>query len=476
MPLSADARDVTAGAGHRRFLRLVRDVRRAALGAPSEIASRQRARLSALVDFARAGSGFYRKLYAALPGEIRDLRDLPPVAKGDLMANFDAWMTDRAATRDTAEAFVGDPALVGRLYLGRHVAFATSGTTGRPAILIHDRDAVAVYLALAAGRYLPSRFSAGAGLPFLAGAGRTATIVTTGGHFTSSVIESLVRRRFPRISGRNRVYSLLAPLSDLVAALNRFRPAIVGSYPTALSLLAAEQAAGRLRIRPALALSGAERLSPAARQRIAEAFRCTVRDTYAASEFLGIAFDCRLGRLHVNADWAILEPVDADFRPVPAGTASFSTLLTNLANRVQPLIRYDLRDSVTVDPAPCPCGSRLPVIQVEGRADEILPLETAAGETRMLLPLVVATVVEEAPGIRSYQVIRIGARRLSVRIDEAPGFDRGAVCGDVVRRLRDYLSRQGLDAVAVDLSEERPRRNAAGGKLRQVLLDPPRAE
>mgnify|MGYP002260884847 CR=1 FL=1 len=39
-----------------------------------------------------------------------------------------------------------------------------------------------------------------------------------------------------QISGRNRVYSLLDPLSGLVAALNDFRPAIVGSYPTALAL------------------------------------------------------------------------------------------------------------------------------------------------------------------------------------------------------------------------------------------------
>ncbi len=455
------------------FGRLFLDARRASRASPSEIAARQRARLADLVEYARARSAFYRELYAPLPRAVPDLGALPPVSKRDLMARFDAWTTDPEATRAGAEAFVDDASLLGRLYLDRHVAFATSGTTGRPAILLHDRGAVAVYLALAAARLLPSLVCGGAVVPFLAGAGRTATIVTTGGHFSSSVVESLARRRFPRLSGRNRVYSLLAPLPEIVAGLNDFRPAVVGTYPTALSLLAAEQAAGRLRIRPALALSGAERLSPAARQRIADAFRCPVRETYAASEFMGIAFDCRLGRLHVNADWAILEPVDADLRPVPPGRPSGSTLLTNLANRVQPLIRYDLGDSVTLDQEPCPCGSRLPVVRVEGRTDEILALETPAGETRMLLPLVVATVVEDAPGIASYQVIRRGPRILSLRIGEAGGFDRGSVCDDVVRRLRAYLVRQGLGTVAVEVSGERPRRNAAGGKLRQVLSAPP---
>lgn len=454
------------------LLPLLRDVRRAGHGPPAGIASRQRARLLGLIQFARARSAFYRELYASLPADIRDPGSLPPVTKADLMANFEASTTDPAATRETAGAFVGNPALIGRLYLDRHVAFATSGTTGRPAIFLHDRGAVNVYLALGAVRRLASLLSAGSVRPFLAGGGRAATIVTTGGHYTSSVVESLARRRFPGLSGRHRVYSLLAPLPDIVAALNDFRPAIIGSYATALSLLAGEQAAGRLRIRPALALSGAERLSPAAGRRIVEAFHCPVRDTYAASEFMGIAFDCRFGRLHVNADWLILEPVDADFRPTPPGVASFSTLLTNLANRVQPLIRYDLGDSITADPAPCACGSPLPVIRVEGRGDEILSLETPDGGERPLLPLVLATVVEETPGVGSYQVIRRGPRRLCLRIDEAPGAGRLDVCDEVARRLREYLSRQGLPTVTVEVTDERPRRNPEGGKLRQVLSEP----
>ena len=173
----------------------------------------------------------------------------------------------------------------------------------------------------------------------------------------------------------------------------------------------------------------------------------------------------------MNADWLILEPVDADYRPVPPGESSFATLLTNLANRVQPLIRYDLGDSVTVLPAPCPCGSPMPVIRVEGRGDEILSLETPEGEKRSLLPLVLATVVEETPGVRSYQVIQRGPRRLCLRVDEAPGAGRLEVCDGIARRLREYLSRQGLPAVTVDVSDERPHREPRGGKLRQILVD-----
>ena len=102
--------------------------------------------------------------------------------------------------------------------------------------------------------------------------------------------------------------------------------------------------------------SGGETLSRRDRADIAGAFGCPVIDDYGASEFLNIAFDCGCGSLHLNRDWVILEPVDREGRPVPDGIASASVLLTNLANFIQPIIRYDLGDSVTMLPQPCSCG------------------------------------------------------------------------------------------------------------------------
>jgi len=452
-------------------VRILTDILRAGRGTSSGLESRQQERLHHLVAFAREHSVFYGKLYSSLPSVIHDPRILPPVSKRDLMANFDGWATDDAVRRETVEAFVADPARVGRYYLDRYLAFATSGTTGRPAVFLHDRGAVNVYIALMLARRLPALIAGGAKASFLGNRGRTATIITTGGHFTSSVIESLARARFPRLSGRNRTFSLLTPLPDLVRALNEYRPAVIGSYPTALAVLAGEQAAGRLRIRPALALSGAERLSPAAAERIKASFHCPLHDTYAASEFMGIAFDCRYGHLHLNADWVLLEPVDAALRPVPPGTPSHSTLLTNLANRVQPILRYDIGDSITMLPDRCPCGSPLPLIRPEGRRDEILYLESPDGGEKPILPLVLATIVEETEGILSYQVIRAGPGRLRVRVDEAPGYDRTRVCDDLLRRLREYLSSLNLGSVVVELTGERPVRDASGGKLRQFYAE-----
>ncbi|MGE5285021.1 MAG: phenylacetate--CoA ligase family protein [Actinomycetota bacterium] len=461
-----------ADMGTPRFPWLLWDILRAGRGGPEGTVLRQKARLRRLIEYARSRSPYYRERYAALPRGAQDLPAFPPVTKADLMANFDRWATDPAVTRETAETFIADPGRLGHLYLDRYVAFSTSGTTGAPAVFLHDRAAMSVYQGLLLARRLPTLISAGDFRPFLRNRARTATIIATGGHFASSVVEALVRNRHPMLSRRNRTFSLMAPLPALVQALNEFRPAVVGSYPTALAVLAGEQAAGRLRIAPALLLSGAERLSTPLGKRISGSFRCPLRDTYAASEFMGIAFDCRYGRLHVNADWLILEPVDAAGEPVSPGEASYTTLLTNLANRVQPLIRYDLGDSVTVSPTPCPCGSPLPAIRAEGRRDEILWIELVDGTIRPLIPLVLATAVEEAPGVLRYQVLQSGPRRLRLRLEEAPGHDRTRVCDDVLGRLRAYLSSQDLAAVEVDLSEERPRGDTAGGKMRQFLIEP----
>src|SRR5690606_33710932 len=79
------------------------------------------------------------------------------------------------------------------------------------------------------------------------------------------------------------------------------------------------------------------------------------------------AFECRHRRLHVNADWVILEPVDASYGPVPVGEPSATVLATSLSNRVQPIIRYDLADSVTVLPDRCGCGTTRPAIRDEWR-------------------------------------------------------------------------------------------------------------
>jgi phenylacetate-coenzyme A ligase PaaK-like adenylate-forming protein len=106
--------------------------------------------------------------------------------------------------------------------------------------------------------------------------------------------------------------SVLRPVDEWVERLDAFRPAFLAGYRTALRLLAHEQRRRLdLAIAPSLVWSGGEHMTPAARHEIERALGAVVIDEYGSSECLSIAVGCSHGWLHLNADWVVLEPVDA---------------------------------------------------------------------------------------------------------------------------------------------------------------------
>lgn len=114
-------------------------------------------------------------------------------------------------------------------------------------------------------------------------------------------------------------------------------------------MLADEQRAGRLHINPALMVLAAEGLPTDQYRRIAEAFDIKVGHSYAATECPFLSYSCAHGWYHVNSDWQVLEPVDAQYRPTPPGEQSHTVLVSNLANGIQPILRYGRRAG---DPGP----------------------------------------------------------------------------------------------------------------------------
>ena len=227
--------------------------------------------------------------------------------------------------------------------------------------------------------------------------------------------------------------------------------AIRAGYSTAMGLLAQERAEGRLNVSPVLAFAGAEWLPRTELERIESAFRCPLREVYGATEFLYAAIGCAHGWLHANTDWVVLEPVDEEYRPVSPGEPSHTVLLTNLANRVQPIIRYDLGDSVTLRPDPCPCGSPLPAIRVQGRTNDVLTFDGSAGHPR------------EAIAARARRGDRGDARRSALPGDKGcPEDAEGEARNGSRRRPREGVGRGGTSVGGVPLGTGGgPRRNRA---------------
>jgi phenylacetate-coenzyme A ligase PaaK-like adenylate-forming protein len=141
-------------------------------------------------------------------------------------------------------------------------------------------------------------------------------------------------------------------------------------------------------------------------------------------------------------------------------------LLTNLANAVQPLVRYDLGDSVRVKAGPCACGSPLPAIQVEGRSDDVVALRAHDGTIAHLVPLALTTVVEDAADVHRFQIVQTAPDCLALRLTDA---DRARAGAPAVAALRAYLDFHALTEVGIILETGEPRPEHRGGKLRQVV-------
>jgi phenylacetate-CoA ligase len=439
--------------------------------APSGIApntAEQHARLVDLVNFARTRSPFYARRYAQVAANIAGPRDLPPVTKPELMAHFDDWVTDPEVTRAGVDAFLADEALITQSYLDRYAVWVTSGTSGETGIYVHDSNARAIYTSLWLTRGIMPWMRQGRMEAIQRQGAREATIVATGGHFSTFSLAESRRRLHP---DRSRIFSVSTPLPELVEKLNHFQPATLGTYPNVLQLLAQEQVAGRLNISPVLLASGGETLTPAVRGQITTAFNCPLWESYGACEFPPIAYSCAHGWLHVNADWVILEPVDRTYQPVPPGQPSHTALLTNLVNRAQPIIRCELGDRITVRPDPCPCGSSLPAIQVEGRHDEILSFPAPSGELIRVLPMALAAVIKLVPEVRRFQLTQTAPTALQVRLAMEPGTDDQQVSESVVHRLQDYLSAQGLPSIHIQRAPEPPLPDPVSGKFRRIWAD-----
>ncbi|WP_020575735.1 phenylacetate--CoA ligase family protein [Actinopolymorpha alba] len=445
---------------------LAREARRVMRQGPEAIEQQQRVHLAELVAYARAHSPYYRELYQDLPDGVDDLALLPVTNKKKLMSRFDDWATDREVTREKVEAFVADPDLAGHRFLGRYLVATTSGTSGLRGLFVIDDRYQAVHTAL--GSRVGGVMGARDLIRMITRAGRTAIVSAPGGHFFTVAGAARFRLDHPRLGRLTRVFSIHQPLPELVAELNRYNPANLAGFLSMITMLAGEQEAGRLRIHPAIVIPGGETLTEDVRKRIATTFQATVRAAYAATEcgFLGLG--CAHDWYHVASDWAAVEPVDTDYRPVPPGQPSHTVLLSNLANRVQPILRYDLGDSVLLRPNPCPCGSPFPAIRVQGRAADMLTFPTGRGEHVSISPMLFGTALDRVTGVERFQVVQTAPTTLRVRLQPSAGADADRVWQAVRDEITHLLTEHKADHVTLERAEEPPQQSP-GGKYRRII-------
>lgn len=418
--------------------------------------AKQREALGALRKHAYASSPFYREFHAGL--HDAPLEALPVLTKRVMMERFDDLVTDRALRRADLERHLatvrGD-----ETYRGYRVA-SSSGSMGTPAIFVFSADE---WLALLSSFDRGSRWSGLA--PRALARRRMASVTsTTPWHVTARATRCLESAWIPLLR-----LDAGEPVGRIVERLNDWRPELLLAYPSIARVLCAEQAAGRLAIAPKVLMTGSEVLTPAVREVIRQTWGILPFDQYAATDAGGIAAECEQhAGLHVFEDQVILEVVDRDCRPVPLGAPGEKLLVTVLARRTQPLIRYELTDMVQLTDAPCACGRPfLRIEHVQGRSDEWIALRGPDGRAVEVHPIVVARVLDRLPAA-GWQ-LRVEPRSLTV---QARGLAVDFDAGPLVRELGEALRAQGAAGVAIRLERVDDLVRGATGKAPRVLARP----
>jgi phenylacetate-CoA ligase len=383
-------------------------------------AAMQWTRLQAMLRHCWDNVPFYRTHWSAAIGsidEIRctaDLARLPVLTKTHLREHF----RDLHARGDN----------------GRLLYKQTDGTTGEPLRFAYTRDAYEQRQAVMHRGYRWAGYRVGS----------RALYLWWSPHLRQPGLRAARERLHHRLFNRSFIDAMhldpvhLARYARQIAAA---APRAIVSYVTPLYLLARWALATGTRLhQPEVILTAAEPLEEYQRATIREAFRAPVRNTYGCREFMLIASEhASCGRLHVNSDQLVVESIPLD---IAGAQSTEQIVVTDLANRGMPMVRYVNGDVGRLATQACTCGLPFPVIErLDGRRLDML--RTPSG--RLIHFSAITYGFLTARGVAQYKVIQRGDR-LEVRVVPVAGY-----CDEVGRAIVAGIAAVIGEPMAIEL-------------------------
>lgn len=239
------------------------------------------------------------------------------------------------------------------------------------------------------------------------------------------------------------------------------------AYPSAIYLLclhARKQGRNLRRLGIKAVFVTGEVLFPYQRDVISETLNCPVANGYGGRDSGFLAHECPQGGMHVMADAVILEIVDPEGRPLPAGEAG-EIVATDLYSHEAPFLRYATGDIGVYSNRKCPCGRALPLLEgIEGRSNDLI----VSPDGRVINSLALIYPVREVEGIDQFRICQKQVDRFHVQI--VSGESIGPDAEDRIRRAWGKLLRSSLHVTfeyGSSLAAER------SGKFRHVVSEIP---
>ncbi len=402
---------------------------------PERIAAYRGKALSALIELAYREVPFYRDLLNHAGVDPRgistpeELRQIPVITKRMLRAHYPA-----GTTRPTGQ---------------RTFEVRSSGSTGENFVVREDMETAGQYRAsfMLALEWSGWRI----GVPHLQ---------------TGMTLERSPDRRWKDRLLRCHYVSAYdlgdAHLDHGLDLIEKHRLEHVWGYPGSLYYLA-RRAAERGWNRPLRsAVTWGDMLHPHYRRTIETTFRAPVFDTYGCGEGFQIAAQCGTGNTyHVHSLDVVVEYLDAQGRPVPAGQPG-DIVVTRLHPGPMPLIRYTVGDiGAAVAGHRCPCGRGFEVMEgIQGRSGDVVL--TPSGNR--LIVHYFTGILEQFQDVANFQVVQEERDRLLLLIVPGDGFS-----SETARRVQDSLRAHGLTDMAIDVEVTSEIPMAKSNKHRFVL-------
>ncbi len=405
----------------------------------SRLASLRLARLKELLEHAGAHVPYYRDLFKEIgfiPGELSSLSELarlPYLTKSVIRTNTERMKSDQAQG------------------LAR---FNTGGSSGEPLIFFIGRERVSHDVA---AKWRATRWwDVDIG---------DREIVLWG-----SPIELGTQDRIKALRDKLLRTELLpafemseAKLDSFIARIRQMRPKMLFGYPSAFAHIARHamkrgQPMNDLGIKVAFVTS--ERLYDDQRTLISNTFACPVANGYGGRDAGFIAHECPSGGMHITAEDIIVEIVDAQGNVLPDGQAG-EIVVTHLATRDFPFVRYRTNDIGVLGAETCPCGRGLPLLkEIQGRSTDFV----VAADGTVMHGLALIYTLRDLPGVRQFKIEQMSKEETVVKVVPGPEFDAAAE----TRIVSDFKARLG-DGVTVRVEKLGAIPAEASGKFRYVV-------
>jgi len=401
-------------------------------------------RIRSIVSHAARTVPYYQELFARERIDARDIRGAADLDRLPLL--------DRDLVRSEPLLFVA------RTRAGRAaVPFLTSGSTGTPIEIRHDRHSLLANIAYGEREREPVNKLCG-------GAFRPKELYV--GYDTSTfkkVVAFYADNTALPVKPRRRVVSLLEPIDSVVAIVNAERPDLIVGYGGWLDVFFKSVDARGLDIpKPRMVMYMGEEMPRGGRQFIEQRFGIPVMSRYNAVEAFKIGFFCeeRTG-FHIHEDLCHVRIHAADGRPAAPGESG-EVVISNLVNRASVLLNYPIGDVAATVLGPCPCGRTFRQLsELEGRVEDVLALP----DGRFIHPRAIWQVFKEYREVLQYQLTQREQERYDltlVTVDE-PSFQHA------LRQALPELQRLLGPGARVDARWSREIDRSTRGKLRTVV-------